>query len=78
MENQHRKITGYRELNEAEVALMNEAKDLGANVGDLIDSLKRDPNGEGFDQRAVAIAATHLQTGFMWLIRAIARPETFA
>jgi hypothetical protein len=77
MENQHRKISGYRELSEAEIALMNEAKSLGAEVGDLLSSLKRDPNGEGFDQRAVALAATHIQTGFMWLVRSIARPEGF-
>lgn len=78
MDNQHRKITGYRELSEAEIALMNEVKDLAAEVGDLIESLRRDADGAGFDQRAVSIAATELQTGFMWLVRSIARPETFA
>lgn len=29
MENQHRKITGYRELNAEEIALMNEIKEIG-------------------------------------------------
>lgn len=29
MENQHRKIRGYRELSEAEIALMNKIKELG-------------------------------------------------
>lgn len=29
MENQHRKISGYRELDEAEIELMNEVKALG-------------------------------------------------
>ena len=29
MENQHRKITGYRDLNAEEIALMNEIKELG-------------------------------------------------
>ena len=73
----HTPITGYRELSPTEIALANEAKDLAAEVGDMIDSLRRDPNGEGFDQRAVSIAATELQTGFMWLVRAITRPTTF-
>lgn len=35
MENQHRKITGYRELSEAEIALMNEIKALGAHLEHL-------------------------------------------
>lgn len=32
---------------------------------------------DGLDQRAIAIAKTELQTGFMWLTRAIAQPESF-
>lgn len=36
MENQHRKITGYRELSETEINLMNEIKALGQQVESLI------------------------------------------
>lgn len=32
MDNQHRKITGYRELNEEEIDLMNEVKALGVQI----------------------------------------------
>lgn len=32
MENQHRKITGYRELNQQEIDLMNEVKALGPQI----------------------------------------------
>ncbi|AVA33001.1 hypothetical protein [Cupriavidus metallidurans] len=32
MENQHRKITGYRELSEAEISLMNRIKEKGAEL----------------------------------------------
>tara|TARA_Y100000034_G_C6838695_1_gene379238 strand:- start:678 stop:794 length:117 start_codon:yes stop_codon:yes gene_type:complete len=32
MENQHRKITGYRELDETEIAMMNEIKALVRSV----------------------------------------------
>ena len=32
MENQHRKITGYRELSQEEIDLMNEVKALGAAI----------------------------------------------
>lgn len=32
MENQHRKISGYRELNAEEIALMNDIKELGPKL----------------------------------------------
>lgn len=35
MENQHRKITGYRELSQAEIDLMNEIKAEGVKLGEL-------------------------------------------
>ena len=40
MENQHRQITGYRELNQDEIRLMNEIKAEGERLGDLIATLK--------------------------------------
>ena len=39
MENQHRKITGYRELDAAEIAEMNQIKALAEQTGSLIESL---------------------------------------
>lgn len=36
MENQHRKITGYRELNQTEINLMNEIKALGPQIEAVI------------------------------------------
>ena len=36
MENQHRKITGYRELSAEEIALMNEIKELGPKLEAVI------------------------------------------
>lgn len=35
LENQHRKITGYRELSQVEIDLMNEIKAAGARLYDL-------------------------------------------
>ena len=72
MENQHRKISGYRELTEAEIALMNEAKALEAKFNGLIDRLR---STAGIDQRQVAIAATDGESAFMRAVRSIARPE---
>ena len=35
MENQHRHIKGYSELNENDIALMNEIKELGARIQEV-------------------------------------------
>lgn len=71
MENQHKKITGYRDLTEAEIALMNEAKQLEAKFNGLIDRLK---SADGIDQRQVAIAQTEGESAFMRAVRSIAQP----
>lgn len=76
MENQHRKISGYRDLNEAEIAAMNEIKASAANLEALISSISNRPEVE-LDQRWAAIAQTDLQKGFMALVRAVAKPSTF-
>lgn len=87
------KITGYRQLSESEVALMNEGKALAEQCGAYIAKLRAMPatgaNGVPFtndspdgpvpsiDQRWVSIGATDLQRGFMAVIRGIAQPTTF-
>lgn len=74
MDNQHKIIKGYRDLTQAEIDVMNKAKEKAAEVGALIEELKVMP---GIDQRWVAIATTDLQKGFMSLVRGIAQPTTF-
>ena len=82
------KVTGYRQLTEAEVALMNEAKALAEQCKEFIDRLRHhphvyDPEPAAFphlsplDHRWIAIGETHLQQGFMALVRSIAQPTTF-
>ena len=83
------KITGYRQLSEAEVALMNEGKALAEACGVYIAKLRTHPQAraeqapteEGalqpLDQRWISIGATDLQRGFMAVIRGIAQPTTF-
>lgn len=75
------KITGYRQLNESEVALMNECKALAEQCGAYIEKL-RTVGGIGdsvrpLDRRWISIGATDLQRGFMSVIRGIAQPSTF-
>lgn len=68
------KITGYRQLNEQEAELMNEIKQKGVELGELVAKLK---GNSGLDQRWVAIGATDMQTGLMALVRAVAQPTSF-
>jgi len=82
MENQHREIKGYRELNEREIELMNEIKAKGVELGELVEKLKWVGAGGPIDtatvdMRWVSIGATHLQQGLMALTRAVARPDFF-
>lgn len=89
MDNQHRKITGYRDLNADEISLMNEIKEHGEATKRLIHKINsahefEHPVGhettEGqFEemQRCRDIATTKFQEGLMWLVRAVAKPSTF-
>lgn len=101
MENQHRKINGYRELNQEEIDLMNEIKSLGPQIEAVIlkvqdhIKLQRDSAlpvlgvqteeaknlaqhlNDATPERFAAMAKTEFQTGLMYLVRAVAQPETF-
>lgn len=87
MDNQHQHIKGYRDLSPIEIQLMNEIKAKAEEVGELVSKLKTlhyttDPasvtvTNDRPDQRWVAIGATDLQTGFMALVRSVAKPTTF-
>lgn len=73
MDNQHRQIKGYRDLSAAEIAAMNEVKAQGEVLAGLLDKVQ----DAGVDPHCIATARTQLQTGLMWLTRAIAKPEGF-
>ncbi len=80
MENQHRKISGYRELNQDEIDLMNEIKAKGEELGELYNSLHAAHvagGGHAIDPRWLAEGRTDLQKGIMCWVRAVAMPETF-
>lgn len=74
MENQHKQIKGYRDLTQEEINLMNECKDLAEKCRVFLEKVEATPE---IDKRCSALGKTNLQQGFMWSIRAIARPETF-
>lgn len=74
MKDQHKKITGYRDLTQAEIDGMNAIKAEGERLKFLIEELKDNPE---LDQRWVSIAETNLQQGIMAAVRSIAKPESF-
>jgi len=81
------KITGYRQLGEQEVALMNEGKALAEQCGAYIAKLRTHADVARktdvvhlmptLDQRWISMGASDLQVGFMKLIRGIAQPTSF-
>lgn len=74
MENQHRKIAGYRELSQEEIDLMNKVKAMGPQLQELVDALRAN---KALDQRWISIGSTHLQQGLMALTRGVAQPTFF-
>ena len=82
MDNQHKKIRGYRDLTQAEINLMNEIKLKGQELEDLITKVNEVNQGCGAAKdsesfRWSAIAKTNLRTGLMALTRAVAKPTFF-
>ena len=74
MKNQHKKISGYRELSSEEIETMNQIKALGEKFGDIIDKLNKTPST---DKRWLEIGTSDVQKGIMSLVRSIAKPTTF-
>ena len=93
MENQHRKITGYRELDQTEIDLMNEIKALGPAIENVLENINHHINNlndaskgdevlqlrlhQSTAYRFLAMAKTEMQTGLMYATRAVAQPEFF-
>ena len=74
-------IIGHRDLTEPEIELINVIKNHGNQMASLvsrISDLMQDEENEFFiDERSMNIGITHLQNGFMWLTRSVAKPEHF-
>lgn len=70
VDNQHRKISGYRDLSKDEIETINGLKDMEQKLYEVLGSSLHAP-----DPRHLAIAKTHLETGFMYAIKSIAKPQ---
>ena len=87
MDNQHKKIKGYRDLSQEEINLMNKIKEKGSELLSAVDELKAKRVVDGDiiglisdaqlneSRRCTALGVTNVQQGLMWLVRAIALPE---
>jgi hypothetical protein len=62
---------GYRVLSADELQVINETKAIEDLLMTALDKLAM---VERYDLRALAIARTEFQTGFMWVVRAMTRP----
>lgn len=71
MENQHKLITGYRDLSQDDIDVMNLLKDKEQEVLAIVEGLNK---AVSYDKRWVAIGRTQIELGFMAAVRAVARP----
>lgn len=83
------KITGYRNLTQVEIDLMNRIKAHGEETRRLINDINTHLGGQEHDAdspepstitnpyRWLAIGTTDLQQGLMAITRAVAQPTTF-
>lgn len=93
MDNQHKKISGYRDLSQEEIDLMNEVKEHAEQTRHLvhkvemtlinqqrerIESEELSPHSDVTEPlRWMKEGRTDLQKGYMSLVRSIAQPTTF-
>lgn len=65
-------ITGYRVLSDLDKQLINILKKQEANTLELLNNMKKESD---INQRSLELGIQNIQTGMMWAIRAIARPN---
>lgn len=77
VDNQHKKISGYRDLSEDEINQMNAIKAAEGQLSGLLAWVEQSATASGDPAagRWAALARTHLETGFMYAVKAIARPD---
>src|SRR5688572_27833226 len=69
---------GYRALSAADLELINEIKQHGSELDGLISRVEKHNNAGSDAKRWASIGRTHLQQGYMALVRSVTRPNTFA
>jgi hypothetical protein len=68
-------IKGYRQLTDIETAKINKLKDLEQGLANMLTQMGGELSGYPHSQRWLSLARTHLETGFMFAVKAVTRPE---
>ncbi len=71
MKDQHKQITGYRDLTQGEIDAVNELKSVYEEIALILDDQTEKYD---VDRRSQTIAMTKLQESAMWAIRSITKP----
>lgn len=76
MDNQHRLIPGYRDLSQGEIEQMKTIKAMAGPIGNMLQALAAAAKADG-DRAAlryVSVARNHFEDGFIYAVKAVARP----
>lgn len=78
-----KKVTGFRQLSDEEIALMNQLKAKSREFLTLLNQVKTDllPQDAKLSDRteayrSLSLAKTNMQDACMWACRAVARPDS--
>lgn len=84
---QHKKITGYRDLSQHEIDLMNKIKAIGSDLQKIIEEVEQhnltlEPTSETYECLSDTVmwvqqSKINLKIGLMALTRAVAKPTSF-
>jgi len=88
MDNQHKKIKGYRDLSQAEIDLMNEIKAKGEELRALVKKIETTIGPAPAVENGIAheadspyywlrYAESCFRTGVMYAVRAVAQPSSY-
>lgn len=65
-------VEGYKSLSQRQIDAINSLKALERDAAELIKQIRQDVEPT---PRHVALGITNLEQGFMWLTKAVAKPE---
>jgi hypothetical protein len=76
VDNQHKLIPGYRDLSAGEIERIRSIKEMTGPIGTVLRALAAAAKADGDHaaSRYVSIARSHFEDGFMYGIKAVARP----
>lgn len=65
-------VKGYSKLTKHQIMVMNVIKEKEQEILSILEGMKYNEN---YNQRSLALAISEIQSGFMWAVRSVARPN---